>query len=90
MSNTRVRALLPCVEGMKPRKACVVEGAAEELRQAGIDVGFCETCPNLTIVDGQTVWYGGIGAFAFPRAEEQVLRFASAEVACELAAELWG
>lgn len=88
--GVRVRALLPCVEGMKPRRACVVEGAAEELRQAGIDVGFCETCPNLTIVDGQTVWYGGIGAFAFPRAEEQVLRFASAEVACELAAELWG
>ena len=79
-----VRALFPEIEGLKPKKANAYRQAATVLREAGADVSFRSDCPNLAIVDGSTVWYGGIAPLAFPCADGQVLRFASGEVADDL------
>lgn len=50
----------------------------------GARVSFREACPNLVVADSATVWYGGIAPFAYLRADDQVLRFISGEVAREL------
>ncbi|MFQ8867680.1 MAG: restriction endonuclease, partial [Eggerthella lenta] len=78
------QATLPDPEGAKPKKAQAIADVAALLKQAGVRVSFREACPNLVIADSATVWYGGIAPFAYPRPDEQVLRFISGEVAREL------
>lgn len=79
-----VRAVLPDPEAAKPKKAQVIVDATTLLEQAGIQTSFREACPNLVIADSTTVWYGGIAPFAYPRSDDQALRFTSSEVAREL------
>lgn len=79
-----VQATLPDPEDAKPKKAQAIADVAALLKQAGVRVSFREACPNLVIADSATVWYGGIAPFAYPRHDDQVLRFTSAEVAREL------
>lgn len=82
--GVEVRATLPDPEAAKPKRAQVIADAASLLKQAGVQVSLREACPNLVVADSSIVWYGGIAPFAYPRADDQVLRFTSAEVAREL------
>ncbi|GAA6488180.1 DEAD/DEAH box helicase family protein [Gordonibacter urolithinfaciens] len=79
-----VQATLPDPEEAKPKKVQAIADAAALLKQVGARVSFREACPNLVVADSATVWYGGIAPFAYPRADDQVLRFISGEVAREL------
>lgn len=79
-----VQATLPDPEEAKPKKVQAIADVVALLRQAGARVSFREACPNLVVADSATVWYGGIAPFAYPRADDQVLRFISGEVAREL------
>lgn len=79
-----VRAALPNPEDAKPKKVQAINDAAALLKQAGVQVLLREACPNLVVADSSIVWYGGIAPFAYPRADDQVLRFTSGEVAREL------
>lgn len=82
--GVEVRAALPDPEAAKPKKAQVIADATVLLERAGVQVSLREACPNLVVADSSIVWYGGIAPFAYPRADDQVLRFTSAEVAREL------
>lgn len=79
-----VQVILPDPEDAKPKKAQAIADAAALLELAGAQVSFREACPNLVIADSSIVWYGGIAPFAYPRPDDQVLRFTSPEVAREL------
>ena len=72
------------------RKAEREERAVDLLTQQGIDVQVLDSCPNLVILDGQTVWYGGMAPLAFPRKDEQVLRMSDSAVANDLVASITG
>ncbi len=79
-----VQATFPDPEEAKPKKVQAIADAAALLKQVGARVSFREACPNLVVADSATVWYGGIAPFAYLRADDQVLRFISGEVAREL------
>ena len=72
------------------RKAEREERAVDLLTQQGIDVQVLDSCSNLVILDGQTVWYGGMAPLAFPRKDEQVLRMSDSAVANDLVASITG
>lgn len=72
------------------RKAEWGERAIELLTQQGIGVQALDSCPNLVILDGKTVWYGGMAPLAFPRKDEQVLRMSDSAVANDLVASVTG
>lgn len=79
-----VQATLPDPKDAKPKRAQAITDAAALLKQAGVQVSFRETCPNLVVADSATVWYGGMAPFAYSRLDDQVLRFIGGEVAREL------
>ena len=79
-----VRVALPDPAEAKPKKAQVIADAAALLERVTVQVSFCSACPNLVVIDSAIVWYGGIAPFAYSRADDQVLRFTSGEVAREL------
>lgn len=72
------------------RMAQRTERAMELGKREGIDVRLADGCPNLVVLDGRTVWYGGLAPLAFPREGEQALRMTDAAVARDLESSVLG
>nr|WP_241159147.1 DEAD/DEAH box helicase family protein [Adlercreutzia sp. ZJ141] len=87
--DVAVCVLLPDPAAVKPKRKASIVVATDTLRQIGAVVEYGSSCPNLTIIDSRTVWYGGIGALAFSKSDAQVLRFSSSDVAHELESAVW-